>query len=109
MNFDLSALGIDRGSLEAGIGTLLASELAPLLGAAAADLKDFGLAIAKDGVTAMLAGNKAWMQELKGQMKALLEVQRIRVEVVDWDLTEKVIAIVFKGAAAAIGAAIPRP
>lgn len=107
MSFDLSK--VDVSALEGGIGTLLVQELAPVLGAAEQDLKDFGLAIARDGLRAVLAGDKDWQAELKGQVKALLEVQRIRVEVVDWDLTEKIVGLVLKAAAAAIGAAIPKP
>lgn len=104
---DLGALGLDRATLELQLGRLLAGELAELLGAAAEDLHDFGVAIAKDGVASILRGDKLWTKELKGQVKALLELQRIRVESIDWDLVEFAIALVFKAAMTALGAASP--
>ena len=108
MAFDLSALGIDRDSLEGQLGSLIADEVAPILGAAAADLKEFGLAIARDGVEAFVRRDDSWTSQLKGQLKLVVELQRIRVEeVADWDLAERVIGLVFKAGFAALGAVKP--
>jgi hypothetical protein len=111
MSFDLQALLDEHGLTvdTTGIGTLLAQELAPVLGAAAEDLREFGVAIAHDHFFAFAAGDEAWKKQLRAQTKGLLEVQRIRVEVVDWDLTEKIVGIVFKAAVAAIGGVAKLP
>lgn len=100
---------VNAASLEAGLGTMLVHDLAPFVSAEAEDVRDFGLAIAADFTRAILAGDKELTAELKGQIKLLAEISRIRLQVVDWKLTQDVLAIVFKAAALGVGAALPIP
>lgn len=100
---------INASTLEGNLATALMTSLGPLVQAEAADLRSYGLKIASHFVTSIRQGNQEWTDELKGQVKALYEILRIRALVAAWDTFEAVCAAVFKGALAAIGAAIPFP
>lgn len=103
------SFSLDAGALEAGLGTMLITDLAPFIRGGAADLRDFGLAIAADFTRAILAGNKALTDQLRGQVRLLVEISRIRIEVVDWKLTEDALALIFKAVAVGVGGFIPKP
>lgn len=103
------SFSFDAGALEAGLGTMLVTDLAPFISGSVEDLRTFGLGIAADFTRAILSGKKELTDELKGQVRLLVEIQRIRIEVVDWKLTQDVLGLIFKAAVAGVGAAIPRP
>jgi hypothetical protein len=120
MDLDLSKIDLER--LKGSLGQLLTDALAgrspllqslvaegqaavkPIIEGAERDLREFGLEIAGDMVVAKATGNEAWIAELRAQIRAIGERTRVRVDVARWAFAENLFEVLFRAAAAAVGA-----
>jgi len=93
---------VDWTQVTSGVADALFSGLKLFAEQAEGDLKSFAFEIASDMVRALARGDAAWSSELKNQARALLEVQRIRLNGISWEVAEKVMTVVFAGAKAGL-------
>ena len=93
---------VDWQGLEQALGALAHEALIPVLEGEAADLKSFGYEIGKDMVAAILQANQDWQFKLKGQLKLLAEIGRVRTNGASWDFASQALSLVFRAAVAGL-------
>lgn len=99
----VSNLQVNWGETATELASLLRGELSEVLSGAAQDLNNFTLDIANDMTRALRQGKDSLTDELRGQVKLLLEINRLRVRNVASDVLDHVLNTAMRVAAMALG------
>jgi hypothetical protein len=85
----------------------LVGEIRPLVDGAAEDVQAFGLAVARDYLRVFMTGDDAAKHQLRGQVAILAQKQKIRLQLIEWDVVERVLVIAAKVAASLLKIPLP--
>ncbi len=96
---------VDWEGLAKGLGGVLSGELRGILEGAEADLQAYGVDIAGSLARSIAEGKDGLTQELRGQLKALAEVHRLRINAASWEFFEQLLTVAVRAAGAVLAAA----
>ena len=96
----------DWGGLNAELRDVLGDALAGLIDGAADDVDRYVAAIAQDLVRAAANDRPDLVAELRGQLRLIGEINRVRASDAAWDTAEQIIAAVFRAAVAGLARGI---
>jgi len=85
-------LDFDWSELQKQLETALRDSVRDVLEGTEADLRLWGQKLATDMVDVLRSGDEALRRELVEQVKALAEIQRLRLVGVQWQMIEKIVA-----------------
>lgn len=103
---DAAAFTPDWNELGHDLGILVAEQVKPILERASKEGSDlakrFGLQVGKHLVMAIRSGRDDLKAEVYAQIRILAELLRVELQPFEWDALEKVLATIFRAAAAAL-------
>lgn len=102
-NPNFSNVQVDWNTATTQLADLLRGQLNNVLAGTADDLNSFALGIASDMTRALAQGKTEMSAELRGQAKALLEINRIRVSNTTNALLDVVLGTTMRVASIALG------